>query len=287
MEFIDENIKLTPVLDSITPYESRLPTFVLTIPRIILPEMNTHRKFGRNVGSSRAKPLKSILQKLKDHFYTPCFWGKNIPGMQAFEEIDNTQEAYKIWCDAKDAAIFHAEKLEKLGLHKQWVNRLLEPFQYIDYLVTSSDWKNFLTLRDHKDAQPEIQIVAVLIKEYLEKNEPTLIKWGNWHIPYILENEQSLPINTKLKISVARCARISYKTFDGETSNIEKDLQLYDKLVTSKPLHASPTEHQALASSSMIDTYNSYHIVNREFISNLDLEWIQYRKFIECGITVG
>ena len=47
------------------------------------------------------------------------------------------------------------------------------------------------------------------------------------------------------RISAARCARVSYLTHDGENPDIVKDLQLFERLVGSKPLHASPIEHQA------------------------------------------
>jgi hypothetical protein len=45
----------------------------------------------------------------------------------------------------------------------------------------------------------------------------------------------------------ARCARVSYKTFDGKPTTIEADLGLFEKLVGGAPIHASPTEHQATA----------------------------------------
>lgn len=48
-----------------------------------------------------------------------------------------------------------------------------------------------------------------------------------------------------IKLSVARCARVSYLTTEGSKPTIEADLALYDRLVGSIPLHASPAEHQA------------------------------------------
>ena len=43
-----------------------------------------------------------------------------------------------------------------------------------------------------------------------------------------------------LKINVAKCARLSYMTFDGEI-DYEKDIKLHDRLLES--CHASPFEH--------------------------------------------
>ncbi len=48
-----------------------------------------------------------------------------------------------------------------------------------------------------------------------------------------------------IKLSVARCARVSYLTHEGKPPNVDDDLKLYDRLVGSVPLHASPAEHQA------------------------------------------
>ena len=43
-----------------------------------------------------------------------------------------------------------------------------------------------------------------------------------------------------LKIATARCARLSYMTFEGKT-DYEKDIALHDQLLAAK--HASPFEH--------------------------------------------
>lgn len=43
-----------------------------------------------------------------------------------------------------------------------------------------------------------------------------------------------------LKISTARCARLSYMTFEGKI-DYEKDIALHDQLLESR--HASPFEH--------------------------------------------
>lgn len=50
-----------------------------------------------------------------------------------------------------------------------------------------------------------------------------------------------------LKISTARCVRLSYMTFDGEI-DYEKDIQLHDKLLANG--HMSPFEHCARAMSN-------------------------------------
>lgn len=83
-----------------------------------------------------------------------------------------------------------------------------------------------------------------------------------------------------IKVSVARCARVSYKAFDGTPTKIEDDLKLYEKLVGSQPMHASPAEHQA-----MPDDRFPYHgeWINPQEHGNF-VGWRQYRKMLpgEC-----
>ena len=45
-----------------------------------------------------------------------------------------------------------------------------------------------------------------------------------------------------IKISASCCAQVSYRTLD---TSIEKAIKIYNRLVESKPMHASPFEHQA------------------------------------------
>ena len=56
-----------------------------------------------------------------------------------------------------------------------------------------------------------------------------------------------------IKIATARCARLSYMTFDGEI-DYEKDIKLHDRLLESK--HLSCFEHCARAMNN--DEYNTF-----------------------------
>jgi hypothetical protein len=49
------------VADSLNPQGDRLTTFIVTFPRIILAEFNTHRMFSRNSGANTI--TNSTLQK--------------------------------------------------------------------------------------------------------------------------------------------------------------------------------------------------------------------------------
>jgi hypothetical protein len=46
----------------------------------------THRVFSRNAGSSRAIPVKKLIEDVLTDPFIPIFWGSNQKGMQAGEE---------------------------------------------------------------------------------------------------------------------------------------------------------------------------------------------------------
>lgn len=284
-------------------------------PRIIHSELMTHRVFSRNARSSRAVPVKTMLEEVRNAPFVPWHWGKNQKGMQADEEWNGLVSAPTFsggcedlsredaWLRARDWAVMIAEGYMESGYHKQIANRLLEPFMFIDTLITSTSWANFLYLRDHKDAEPHIHDLAVLIKDAIAGAEFQETGPGGWHIPYFrgAEDYQAavhylrntagvMPTEDRLteiylKLSVARCARISYKPFDGDAT-IERELRRYDDLVGSDPLHASPAEHQATPDSHserelMMAKYGGWEPndwQNPQLAGNLGPGWIQYRK---------
>lgn len=268
-----------------------LITIQLRYPRMIHSEVMTHRVFSRNARSSRAVPVKNLLQ---EEIYIPYFM-KNQPGMQSFEkfEIDELDEIQKEWVRfAKETQRF-SKWLSDKGVHKQWANRPLEWFGYIDVLVTATDWDNFFSLRIHKDAMPEIHELAKAmdkeIKSIVDGHDVRqTLTYGQWHIPYISKEEwddflaYSFKITDLLKLSVARCARVSYAPFDGNGS-IEKEIQRYELLKNADPIHASPFEHQAKMAKTEIK-FGAYNKSTNYISSNLAYPWIQYRKIIETQL---
>lgn len=171
----------------------RLTTMVLRYPRFIHSEFMTHRVFSRNAASSRAIPIKKMIEQVEKDPAQPVFWGKNQPGMQAKEELDpvRKERAILYWGAAAYAMVNHAHMLDSLGVHKQIVNRLLEPWQYMETLVTSTDWANFYALRYHPDAQPEIQTLARAMLEAHQASTPTELKLGDWHLPFITPDDRA------------------------------------------------------------------------------------------------
>jgi thymidylate synthase ThyX len=265
-------IRANIILDSVSSSGIRLTTYELTYPRFIHSEFMTHRVFSRNASSSRAIPVKKMLEMIRNEPAMPVHWGQNQPGMQAAEEIANPEAAKALWLEAAQQACDMAEKMLTCNLHKQVVNRITEPFAHIRVLVTATQWDNFFILRDHKDAQPEIRALAIEMKKVLSESVPTLVPEEEWHLPFIHENEKEIyKIEVLLKASTARCARVSYLNHDGSTPSIEKDINLYDQLITAKPIHASPCEHQATPN-------------DKRWSGNF-FGWDQHRKLIEQSFS--
>lgn len=310
------------IADSISPEGKRLTTMQLRYPRFIHAEFMTHRMFSRNASSSRAIPVKRMIEDLRRDPAMPIHWGSNKPGMQAGEQLDpdSVGTCQSIWLDARDDAIRKAEWLMKNGLHKQIANRILEPWAHINVVVTATDWANFFALRRHEDAQPEIKALADAMWEAMENSLPWRLQHGEWHLPYANHAADFAQAKDHLKIgrvtrdqpqytemvekvllplSVARCASVSYTTVDGLDMTMDRALSLYDRLLGSQPLHASPAEHQATPDSyasseefrgdlqrAFPDVKPNWTWNNPKLHGNFH-GWIQYRKTLAGENTPG
>lgn len=238
---------MAKILHSINEYGDELITFQEKFPRFILPELNTHRAFSRNLSSSRAIPTKKIIQQVIDDPAMPIHWGKNRPGMQATEEIASCES---IWLHARDNAVRAAEEMVLEGLHKQVVNRILEPFMKVTAVISTTlpGFLNFLELRDHEDAQPEIQELARKMRDEWISGAKQYLADGEWHIPYLTCPDLESPIEERLMLSAARCASVSFNSIsDGKLIDLDNANRIWKKLISSTPAHASPVEHQARA----------------------------------------
>lgn len=262
------------IADSISPAGKRITSYELRYPRFILAELNTHRALSRSTSSSRAIPTAKLLEQVLASPAGPVEWGKNQSGMQAKEllEGEDLAEAQQVWLEAASDAAFQAKMLAEIGVHKQIVNRVLEPFLFVNTIVTGTDWENFFSLRAHPDADPTIRDLAYAIREAQEASTPRVIHpWqGRFHAPYILEDEWDTLSRQEIAISsAARCARVSYLRHDGAKPVFEGDYTLFEKLAISRPVHASPLEHVAFPA----DTAEQH---SRNFRG-----WIQFREVYE------
>ncbi len=89
---------------------SRLISFELTFPRIVLSEFNTHRVFSRNSASSRAIPVWKRLAEVLHNPYIPIHFGKNKSGMQSAEDLSEEVrvKARELWLSGRNIAAVQA-----------------------------------------------------------------------------------------------------------------------------------------------------------------------------------
>lgn len=288
--------------DSVSPNGVRMTTMEIEYPRFILAELNTHRMLSKNSASSRAIPVKTMHEHIRNHPATPVHWGKNQPGMQAKAELadNDLADAKFIWRRAMEDALHWAWALaDRVGLHKQIANRITEPWMTMKTVISGTEWRNFFWLRAHADAQPEIHQLAVAMWDAYNASTPQPLQPGEWHVPYVntLRNPsgtivytdsdgEPISAETARIISASCCAQVSYRKND---DSIEKAQKIFDQLINSQPCHASPVEHQATPMD--LRTTANYepetwepgvtHVsANGDLWSGNLRSWIQHRKLI-------
>ncbi len=243
------------VADSINKQGCRITTFVVTFPRFLLAELNTHRMLSRNSASSRARPFHVMLKDVCDDPFIPLRWMAAHKGMQGTNYLNETdsEAAVTEWLKARDMAVEQAMKLDKLMVTKQLVNRLLEPYMWHEVIITATDYANFFSLRAHADAEIHIAALAHAMLDAYNQSTPKILNAGEWHVPFgdCIDEEKLVgqDIETaKIEIACARCARISYRPFGSESSyDYAADRKLFKQLADSG--HMSPLEHCAQAMS--------------------------------------
>lgn len=296
------------LLDSIAPSGARLTTFEVTFPRIVLAEFNTHRMFSRNSASSRAIPVKTMLERVAADPFIPYYWGKNQKGMQAEEELSEQQirDATLVWSLHRDRSIEAVKTFESIGVHKQIANRLLEAHLWHTVIFTATEMDNYYALRNDKHAQPEIRKPTEMLLELYEASKPMELESGEWHLPLVTNYELFFDEGCKprgwkrtlagvetrgdvsvtewldwAKISAGRCARVSYLTHEGKR-DLDEDTRMHDNLVANG--HMSPLEHPAMALTHI----EWQRQAQEQFAAWRDLRipmgnfwgWHQYRKML-------
>lgn len=258
-----------------------LYTLVVRAPKFLDAELRTHRMLSQNSSSSRAIPCSKVIEQAETNPFIPPEWRKNQKGMQGYESAAETPEDLMVyesdWLTARDNAVAIAKRPNACGIHKQHVNRLLEPFTWQWKVITATEWKNFFDLRLAENAQPEIQILARLMLDAIRGDVPRLIA-DEWHLPFITQDEaDSYPTNENILISAARCARISYANHGTGKIDRDADLDLADLLMREK--HLTPFEHQA---KRLTPNQESHVDVNEQCWSGNFRGWLQHRKLIEA-----
>jgi len=303
------------VADSVSENGDRLTTFRLHYPRIIHAEVMTHRMFSRNASSSRAIPVKTILEQVNENPAMPVQFGKNKSGMQDDGEhaeliqLDYVDECgdqqlqfitpEEFWELSAVSASEFAETFADAGYHKQVCNRLLEPYQYMNVIVSMTDIDNFWHLRLHKDADPTFVNLSECMKDAYDESIPEKIVDEDYHLPFIdkihpivgltkyFADDIEITLEEAIKISISLCCQVSYRKSD---FSIEKAIKIWDMLVTMNPVHASPLEHVAKPFSD--GEYIKRAIIQEKIVEakllGIDAMycgnfrgWIQYRKGVK------
>ena len=289
----------------------RITTFELEYPRFIHSELMTHRVFSRNAMSSRAVPIEKMIEQVAKEPAMPIHWGKNQAGMQAKEEVsgedkygNDRKELLKArWHESAKFQASFAQEFSDHALHKQVVNRILEPFQTMKTVLTSTEFENFFWLRNHEDAQPEIKKLAEEMLKAQEESKPIPLIPGEWHLPYYGEHGALFgsfsdeELEQAKAISASCCAQVSYRKLD---DSLEKALNVYKRLVESEPVHASPFEHQATPMKIMnCDYYTDaiWEALSQEGATHMDKDqniwsgnfcgWAQHRQMISNNVKKG
>ncbi len=255
----------TVIAHTVHPHtKQEITTWELVYPRYIHSELMTHRMFSRNASSSRATPVKTMIKEVREH---PVFFDEvrcNQKGMTGGDLLPAGKMAQfrELWLQAAEAAADTAEKMAELGVAKQNINRVLEPFSYIRVIVTATDTENFFQLRLAPDAQPEIQSLARAMKESLAKAP---YPRDSLHAPYMKSFLGEEGVAKALVRCLAACARVSIVRGDGKQTTYEEDLALVRRL--KKSGHMTPFEHLAFS-----EDYGRY--------ANLK-DWASLRYYIE------
>jgi thymidylate synthase ThyX len=258
-------IEAKVLLDSVFNGE-RITTMELTYPRFIHAEYMTHRMFSRNAASSRAIPVRKLIQRVVDDPVIPIHWGANQRGMQAHQELPGEvqHDLQELWLKARDRAVETAEAMIRMGLHKQIANRILEPWMHITVIHSATSWQNFFNLRCHEMAEPHMRELAYCMQDSYQFSVPAE---REWHLPLTgFPGDEFLSPKEAQLVSVARCARVSYLTHAG-TRDVEADLDLAETLRTNG--HFSPWEHVAKAEPGRWGNFRG---------------WKQLRWWVERGL---
>lgn len=279
-------ISATVISDSVHPNvkTARITTFEVVAPRFLLAEVNTHGVIARSAASSRAIPVGKRRAEIAQTMFVPDRMYYNQPGMKGSVPLtpDDRQKAVNLWRDICFKVLDAQQSLIDLNLHKQHANRIAEPWAYYKGVMTATEWDNFFALRISSEAQPEFDELARAMQAAMNDSIPVRRRS---HMPYADDLDHAeVPYDDRLMVSVARCARVSYKTFDGKPSTIEADKELYQQLLTSR--HMSPFNHVAHTDGARYDPQeNSYYWTNPEAQERF-WGWISERYYIEKALKL-
>lgn len=291
---------------------TKLLTLEIRGPKFLDAERQKHRIMSISSSSSRAKPIAAF----GDIFLPPDIRARD-KGMQGSTRLEPKQAEFfrmaveGLFQQAK-VLVDHYTPM----IHKQHLNRYLEPWMFQDSVVTATHWKEFFELREQlaepdemkRGADPNIQILARLMREAIEtipEDKWVVRQLASYpaetipmHLPYLRDWErEAYSTHECTQLSAARCARTSYSRHGvDESIPIEKANELDIKRAESlrKEGHWVPFEHVATPSRfprvdirGRVDIENGITHVDRlgRTWSGNFMHWIQARQLVKPDWT--
>lgn len=262
----------------------RIISFKLVHHRSILAQLNKHRQLANNYQSSRAVPTKTAVKDVWKNPAYPIEYMQNKSGMQAETPLSPVKKFMSrlLWNVASKVACVFALLMDFIGLHKQWVGRTLEPFQYTTGILTATELDNLFYLRRHPDTQPEFRELADCMYIAMQNSTPDPLFPGEWHVPYIdtwrdphtgkliyidpMSTLNKFPITADeaKRWSAASVAQISFRKLNQEHKVLDR---VYSRLVDGAQPHSVCMEH--VATPIDYSLFKSDAELN-EIIDNLD-----------------
>ena len=217
---------------------------------------------------------KAVTKQLVNRLLEPFMYHKVLVSGTEFENFFNLRCPSYEW-EYEEGTIKAKSKEEFLNMFlKRYPTNgekdLIDELGLVDEDLQPINILAWLNLNKGQ-ADIHMMFLAEAMYEAMNESTPKQLKEGDWHIPYgdnindiiltttycnIGNKKESTHIKElRAKISIARCARLSYQTLgDNPVIDYEADLKLYDSLYKSK--HASPFEHVAKAMTD--DEYHSW-----------------------------
>lgn len=123
------------------------------------------------------------------------------------------------------------------------LNVILEPFQQVTMLLTSTSWGG-LTLANEEDKQwGQVQALASAVRAAIRGSEPALVPLGGWHMPLLLPADFALHSPAALRqVSAVRCDALEYLGHDQELDDSRVRIR-YKEITESQ--HPRALEHVA------------------------------------------
>lgn len=166
-----------------SPFEAPVFRFDLKIPIFVMREHVRHRVASINEHSQRYSPAI-------DEYYIPSREDVRSqvgrPGSYSFETIESDSVAYSALniletSQARSFQDYHT--LIGMGVAKELARTVIPvgAFTRVKWTINLRALLNYLSLRNHKDAQREIRIVAEAIEELTTEQLPFIMELFNKH----------------------------------------------------------------------------------------------------------